>query len=250
MKLQQLRERLSELEQQISQTQQHGLELKSQIDRHESRIHFNEERLREFESQNAKALGGNHASRGTPSRRGTGTRGRHASNWPHRNAALEEHRQNSRTRNATRCQRSKANCPRSRKRLRKAQSDLFAAAQQLTRVRNEINALDLQKQGNVVRLEKLSAEKIQLEEERTRLEARLQEFAANVEAEKLSVQTQRGTVEERQQRLREIQDELTQITQRARRRFAPAGRETFAPERAGTVATNRTKVSAPALWPH
>ena len=57
--------------------------------------------------------------------------------------------------------------------LRQAQADAFAAAQDLTRVRNEITALDLQKQGNVVRLEKLSAEKIQLEEERTRLEARL-----------------------------------------------------------------------------
>ena len=64
--------------------------------------------------------------------------------------------------------------------LRQAQADAFAAAQDLTRVRNEITALDLQKQGNVVRLEKLSAEKIQLEEERTRLEARLQEFVANV----------------------------------------------------------------------
>ena len=60
--------------------------------------------------------------------------------------------------------------------MRQAQADAFAAAQELTRVRNEITALDLQKQGNVVRLEKLSAEKIQLEEERTRLEARLQEF--------------------------------------------------------------------------
>src|SRR5207237_751500 len=45
--------------------------------------------------------------------------------------------------------------------LRQAQSDAFAAAQQLSRIRNEMNALDLQKQGNVVRLEKLSAEKIQ-----------------------------------------------------------------------------------------
>src|SRR6185369_18033558 len=76
--------------------------------------------------------------------------------------------------------------------LRQAQAAAFAAAQDLTRVRNEINALDLQKQGNVVRLEKLSAEKIQLEEERTRLETRLQEFAANVQAEKLSAQTRRG----------------------------------------------------------
>ena len=66
--------------------------------------------------------------------------------------------------------------------LRQAQADAFAAAQDLTRVRNEITALDLQKQGNVVRLEKLSAEKIQLEEERTRLETRLHEFVANVAA--------------------------------------------------------------------
>src|SRR6185312_202700 len=76
--------------------------------------------------------------------------------------------------------------------LRKAQAEAFAAAQDLTRVRNEITALDLQKQGNVVRLEKLSAEEIQLEEERARLEARLHEFSVNVEAEKLSVQTKRG----------------------------------------------------------
>ena len=96
--------------------------------------------------------------------------------------------------------------------LRLAQAEAFSVAQQLTRVRNEITALDLQKQGNVVRLEKLSAEKIQLEEERSRLETRLQEFAAHVEAEKLSVQTSRGTVEERQQRLREIQEELNQVT--------------------------------------
>src|SRR5216117_1517307 len=43
----QLRERLSELDHQISQAQQQGLELKAQSDRHDSRIHFNEERLLE-----------------------------------------------------------------------------------------------------------------------------------------------------------------------------------------------------------
>ncbi len=92
--------------------------------------------------------------------------------------------------------------------LRQAQADAFAAAQDLTRVRNEITALDLQKQGNVVRLEKLSAEKIQLEEERTRLEARLHEFVANVTTEKLNAQTQRASVEQRQRRLQAIQKEL------------------------------------------
>jgi chromosome segregation protein len=71
----------------------------------------------------------------------------------------------------------------------------------------------LQKQGNVVRLEKLSAEKIQLEEERARLERRLQEFSQNVEADKLHAQASRGTVEQRQQRLRELQQELNQAGQ-------------------------------------
>jgi chromosome segregation protein len=79
-------------------------------------------------------------------------------------------------------------------------------------VRNEINALDLQKQGNLVRMEKLSSEKVQLEEERSGLEIRLQDFAANVETARLNVQVSRGTVEQRQVRLKELQQELGQAT--------------------------------------
>src|SRR5262249_34433914 len=41
----QLRERLAELEQELHTAQQQGMELKSQIDRNEGRIHFNQERL-------------------------------------------------------------------------------------------------------------------------------------------------------------------------------------------------------------
>jgi len=52
----QLRERLSELEHQIAGHQQRGLEIKGEADRHESRIQFNEERLREFAAQNSKAM--------------------------------------------------------------------------------------------------------------------------------------------------------------------------------------------------
>jgi chromosome segregation protein len=122
-------------------------------------------------------------------------------------AALEEHRQALSAKQETlrRVEQDLCECQET---ARQAQAGAFAAAQDLSRVRNEINALDLQKQGNVVRLEKLSAEKIQLEEERARLETRLQEFAANVEAEKRSAQSQRGTVEERQERLGQIQEEL------------------------------------------
>src|ERR1043166_3815116 len=51
-----LRERLSQLEHEISGMQQRGLQLKSEADRQESQIHFNEERLRELAAQNAKAI--------------------------------------------------------------------------------------------------------------------------------------------------------------------------------------------------
>jgi chromosome segregation protein len=207
----QLRERLAELEAQISQSQQRGLELKAQTERQEHHIHFNQERLRELEAQNASALSdinqAEERSKVAQEELHSVTARLTASQ-----AALAQHRQALRTRGDA-VQRIEQELLSLSDTLRRAQSDAFAAAQQLSRVRNEINALDLQKQGNVVRLEKLSSEKIQLEEERTRLEARLAEFAVSVQTEKLNVQTQRGTVEERQQRLREIQAELDLVGQ-------------------------------------
>ena len=204
----QLRTRLSELDHEIGQRQQRGLELKGESDRHESRIQFNEERLRETGNQNAKALAD--LTEAEERRRAAQEEmGKVSEQLVVSQAALEEHRQAQSQRfdalrgvedDLRRCQES----------LRQAQSGAFGAAQDLSRLRNELNTLDLQKQGNLVRLEKLTAEKIQMEEERTRLELRLQEFAAHVEAEKVNVQTQRGTVEERQQRLRQIQEELNQ----------------------------------------
>ena len=202
----QLRGQLSTLEHQISASQQQGMELKAQADKHDSRIQFNEERLRELEQQNARALAeiaeAEERARtaeldlsGVIERLGASN----AALAQHR-TALEEKRQA--------LQQVESELTRQAEALRAAQSEAFSAMQQLSRIRNEINTLDLQKQGNVVRLEKLSSEKIQLEEERTRLSARLTEFAANVQTEKLNAQTQRGTVEERQQRLREIQQEL------------------------------------------
>jgi chromosome segregation protein len=207
----QLRQRLSEVEHQISASQQQGMELKAQCDRHESRIQFNEERLAELEQQNFRAL--TEIAEAEERTRATGeelagvTERLAASN-----ASLEQQRGNLDEKRKA-LQQIEADLQRQQESLRQAQSEAFGAMQQLTRARNEINALDLQKQGNVVRLEKLSSEKIQLEEERTRLEARLAEFAADVQTQKLNAQTQRGTVEERQQRLREIQQELTLASQ-------------------------------------
>jgi chromosome segregation protein len=204
----QLRERLSELEHEIAAMQQRGLELKGETDRHESRIQFNEERLRELAAQNAKALAeitqAEERCRAAQKELQAVAEKLSASE-----AALAEHRLALEKKQFALNQ-VENDLKRSQEELRAAQSAAFAAAQDLTRIRNEITALDLQKQGNSIRLEKLSAEKIQLEVERTGLESRLQEFTASVEVEKLNAQTKRGSVEQRQNRLREIQDELHQ----------------------------------------
>jgi chromosome segregation protein len=207
----QLRDQLSALEHQIGAMQQRGLELKGQIDRHESRIHFNDERLREIAAQNTKALADisqaeeRHLAAGQEL---TALIGRLEASQN----ALEHHREGLLAKQQA-LQTVEADLRSLQEAQREAQSEAFAQAQQLTRARNEITALDFQKQGNVVRLEKLSAEKIQLEVERGDLESRLTEFTASVETEKLNVQTQRGTMEERQQRLRDIQHELAGLTQ-------------------------------------
>ena len=207
----QLRERMSELDHEISTTQQRGLELKSEADRHEARIHFNDERLRELASQNEKAL-----SDINQAEERAGLAQAELDSLTQRlqtsEAALIEHRVNLEQRQVA-LRAIEEDLRKKSDALRVAQSEAFSASQELARVRNEITALDLQKQGNVIRLEKLSAEKIQLEEERARLSVRLTEFQASVNAEKLSVQSTRGTVEERQARLKEIQEELKTASQ-------------------------------------
>ena len=201
-----LRERLMELEHEVAAQQQRAMELKGESDRHESRIHYNRERIAEIEAQNSKALADiNQAEE------------RHRiaqeeltmviERLAVAEAALEQHREDLVAKqNALR--EVEENLRLQQEGLRSAQSTAFAAAQDLSRVRNELTALEMAKQGNLVRLEKLSSEKIQLEEERIRLESRLQEFTTSVELEKLNVATTRGTVEQRQNRLRELQGEL------------------------------------------
>jgi len=199
----QLRERLTELEHQISESQQRGLQLKGDADRHESRIHFNEERLLEIQKQHDSAL--NDISQAEERRLAAEEElAAAAAKLAASTRTLEEQRQKLRAKQEA-LQAVEHQLTGQQEALREVQSDVFAAAQQLTRVRNEITALDLQKQGNVVRLEKLSAEKIQLEQERAGLEERLSEFAANVQADKLDVESRRGSLENRQKRLQQIQ---------------------------------------------
>jgi chromosome segregation protein len=207
----QLRTQMSGLEHRIGQMQSRSLELKSQIDWHGNRIHFNEERLRELEQQNSKALSdiAQAEERRLAAEQELAAVSERLSTA---NANVEELR---RTLNFKReaLQLLENQLRQHQDTLRTLQTSLFSVAQQLTRLRNEMTALEMQKQGNLVRLEKLSSEKIQLEEERLRLRSRLDEFALNVEADKLNVQTQRCSLEEQQARQRELQQQLNRTSQ-------------------------------------
>ena len=206
----QLRARLSELEHQISDSQQRGMELRSQAETQEHRIQFNEQRLREIESQNASALAeitqcderrlAAEQELALVKQRLEESHGK----VEHQRGQLEEKREALRA--------VELHLMARQEELRQAQSAAFAAAQDLTRLRNELTALDLQKRGNQVRLEKLSSEKIQLEEERVRLEARLGEFSQAMQVETLNVAARRGTVEERQGRLKQLHVDLGEVT--------------------------------------
>ncbi|MGD1088560.1 MAG: chromosome segregation protein SMC [Verrucomicrobiota bacterium] len=201
-----LRKRLSELEHEVAVQQQCGLELKGEIDRHESRIQFNEERLNELASQNSKALA-DITQAGERCRAAGEELANVQQHLSRSEAAFAQYRLTLETKQAA-LRKVEDDLQKCQESLREAQTAAFGAAQDLTRIRNEITALDLQKQGNSIRLEKLSAEKVQLEQERMRLEARLQEFTASVEVERLNAQTTRGSVGQRQNRLRELQTEL------------------------------------------
>ncbi|MEY2408355.1 MAG: chromosome segregation protein [Verrucomicrobiota bacterium] len=207
----QLRGRLSDLEHEISSSHQQAMEIKAHCDRHDSCIRYNEERLLELEQQNARALG-EIAEAEERARLTAAEVDALTARLADSQQALARHRTALEQKQAA-LQQVESDLLSKQEMLRNAQSSAFAAMQQLSRARNEINALDLQKQGNVVRLEKLSSEKIQLEEERTGLQTRLAAFAADVETRKLNAQNQRGTVEDRQQRLREIHGELNQSSQ-------------------------------------
>jgi chromosome segregation protein len=202
----QLREQMTELEHRIAESQHRSLELKGQIDWHGSRIHFNEERLRELEQQNTQAL--NDIAQAEERRHAAEAELAAVSDRLTASAqAVERLRQSLQLKRDAQ-QKLEDDLRQQQEDLRQVQAGAFAVAQQLTHLRNEVTALDLQKQGNLARLEKLSSEKIQLEEERGGLQTRVREFALNVENEKLHAQTRRATVEEQQQRLREIQQQL------------------------------------------
>ncbi len=206
-----LRGQLGETEQKINQQQQKALEVRANIERFDSRVQFNEERIKELESQNEKAL----SDIAQAEERRDNTK-----------KELEElieklsQTENTLEIKTARVQKEQESVSSVEGKVRELQGELnqahsqsFVAAQDLSKARNEVNALELQAQGNLVRQEKLSSEKVQLEEERQRLETRLKEFNIDVENRRKEIVTKREFVEQRQARLRELQSELSAASQ-------------------------------------
>ena len=217
--LKQIRSALSNLDQQVNTVQQQNMELKSETERHENRTQFNEQRMAELDEQHTGAesdiAGAQERCKEVDAE--LESINQQLADSDH---ALERARQYVTGKRAVVEDFDTAIQSR-----QSARSETHVEAseinEQLTRTRNELNALELQKQGNVARLEKLSAEKIQLEEERAKLEVSLCEFEKSVENDSLHVETHRGTVEERQARLVELgsqlieaEDELDELLRR------------------------------------
>ncbi len=204
------RQQRAAIEKQVAEAQEKGANLQAELERLESRIQFSRERIGELDDQVAKA----HEEIAEAEQRRsdseaeltemTNKLGTADNAVADKQRAVEEKQ--------AACKAIEAELGQRQEALRQAQTESFSVAQELTRVRNELNALDLQKRGNTVRLEKLSAEKIQLEEEQAKLQERLGQFSSEVASRKSNAQNRRGTVEERQQRLTELQERLAKLT--------------------------------------
>ena len=205
--LKELRQTLTELDRQISATQQRGLELKSEVEHHENRIQYNEQRMEELHAQHADAeidIAGAQERRKQADAELEGIN-QQLSDSAH---ALDRARQHVTEKRGI-VESAESEISQRQSELHETNNEATQLTQRLTGSRNELNALELQKQGNAARLEKLSAEKIQLEEERGKLETSLGEFERSVEDDSLHVETHRGTVEERQARLSVIGTDLS-----------------------------------------
>ena len=206
----QARQQRGVIEKQVNEAQEKGANLQAELERLESRIQFSHERIQELDEQETKA----HEDIAQAEQRRSeaeqelaeleGKLGNTDNTVGDKRRAVDE-------KQAT-CDALEEELGQRQEALRQAQSESFSVAQELTRVRNEINSIDLQKRGNTVRLEKLSSEKTQLEEEESRLRERLGQFSSDVESRRSTAQSHRGTVDERQQRLAELQGLLAKLT--------------------------------------
>lgn len=103
--------------------------------------------------------------------------------------------------------------------LRTLQNQLLGISQKLSRLRSQINTLDIQKQGNRVRLEKLQSEIAQNQEETTKLEAKIQDFNQVAQSDKEIGEEKRGRLQKLQSELSAFQSENSTLSQQQEELF-------------------------------
>ena len=206
-----LRERLTGLEHELGASQQRGMEMKGEAERHQGRIQYNQERLRELEQVNARAEA-DIASSEERKKVAEADLVAVSEKLAETVAALEVSKRDLQQRRDV-LDKLEAQLRGEYEAQRQAQNEAFQAAQNLSRARNDINALEVQKQGGLIRIEKLASEKTQLTEEQTRLEQRINEFSVQAQEQQVDVETRRASLAERQQRLRNVQADIAKVGQ-------------------------------------
>jgi len=203
-----LRERLFALEHEISQAQQHELELKAEFDRLQNTIQFNQERIRELETQHGRALA---EIAQAEERRSTAQNELAAveQRLTASEAALTAQRDTVQARQAA-LREIETQIADKERALRDAQAAVFAAAQDLSKLHNQLAALDLQQQARAAQLKKLAAEKLQLQTERAGLTDRINELAHRLEQDRQNTQAKQAEIEHKQKQLQELQRSLNE----------------------------------------
>lgn len=205
----QSRERLAELEQAAAEQQKQSLETHSQIDALQKKVEFNQERIQE--SSNRMTAATEEIQKSTEKKL---TLQQDLQQVVQTIGAtqqeVEASRQVQRERSEA-LQSVEAALIAKQTALRNVQNQLFGITQKLSRIRNEINSLDIQKQGNIVRLEKLNNEIAQNKDEIRKLEQKIQEFNQTAESDKQITDEKRAQLQKLQSELNSFQVENSKL---------------------------------------
>ncbi len=209
-RIHQSRQEEKELEETLNTRQQQSRETRAQVDSLRERMEFNRERIEEntlrlgtasseIQSAMEKKLSAEQESREIE-------------------LSLESARQELENARQLRQQRAEtlqsleASLSARQSALRTLQNQLLGIAQKLSRLRSQINSLDIQKQGNRVRLEKLQSELTQNQEETTKLEQKIQDFNQVAQSDKEIGEEKRGRLQKLQSELGAFQSENSALS--------------------------------------
>lgn len=203
-RINQARLQLTELEQTLNEQQQQSLETRNQIESFRKRVEFNQERIQENTARTSTAT---EEIKTATEKKLTAQQDLQqlVQTLETTQQELEASLQTQRERSEA-LQSVEATLIAKQTALRNVQNQLFGITQNLSRTRNQINTLDIQKQGNVVRLEKLTSELSQNKEDIDKLEQNIQQFNQ-------TAQSDQQVSAEKKAQLQELQGELSRLQQ-------------------------------------